>query len=164
MAPPSSFLLSGIFALSGGDRLSDQRHYTNYLSSIDFVNPNDFLNVSVRKYTPLAESLYEDQTLVFVVAKAVLPTDEEGILDAIYCAQFESFQAEDLPQISTHVANAAGTVTSVDNGPILRTFTLSVSEYVRSDRRNFSIKYVCVLIFPALFSYADPLDFYQGPV
>ena len=153
MAPPSSFLISGIFALSGGDRHPDQRHYTNYLSSIDFVNPNDFLNVSIRKYTPLAESLYEDQTLAFVVAKAILPADEEGMLDAIYCAQFESSVADHLPQNPTHIAHAAGIVTSVDNGVITRTFTLSVSEYVRSERRNFSVKYIHLLICPAPFSF-----------
>ena len=153
MAPPSSFLISGIFALSEGDRHPDQRHYTNYLSSIDFIDPNDFLNVSVRKYTPLAESLYEDQTLVFVVAKAMLSTDEDGMLDVIYCVPFESLPVNHLPHTPTHVAYAAGVVTSVDSGVATRTFTLSVSEYVRNDRRNFSIKYVCVLIRLALSLY-----------
>ena len=153
MAPPSSFLISGVFALSGGDRHPDQRHYTSYLSSIDFIDPNDFLNISLRKYTPLSDSLYEDQTLVFVVAKAILPANEDGILDAIYCAHFESSLASNLPQITTHIAHAAGIVTSVDNGAITRTFTLSVSEYVRSDRHNFSIKYVCLLICLVSFSF-----------
>ena len=61
MAPPSSFVISGIFSLSEGIRSTEQRHYVDYLSAIDFIDPDDFLNVSVRKYTTLAEPLHEHQ-------------------------------------------------------------------------------------------------------
>ena len=144
MAPPSSFVISGIFSLSEGIRSTEQRHYVDYLSAIDFVDPNDFLNVSVRKYTALAEPLHEDHALVFMVTKGALPVaDSEGMLDTIYCAPFESSSVDN----TTHVAHVAGTVTSVSNNDMTtRSFTLSVTEYVRGERRTFPVMFVCALI------------------
>ena len=144
MAPPSSFVISGIFSLSEGIRSTEQRHYVDYLSAIDFVDPDDFLNVSVCKYTTLAEPLHEDHTLVFMVAKGALPVaDSEGMLDTIYCAPFESSSVDTI----THVAHVAGTVTSVSNNDMTtRSFTLSVTEYVRGERRTFPVMFVCALI------------------
>ena len=153
MAPPSFFIISGIFELSQGERSLEQRHYADYLSSIDFVDPDDSLNVTIRKYTPLAEDLYGDPALVYVVAKAALPVAEEGMLDAIHCAPFEFSSVENLPRITTNIAHAAGIVTSVTNGTTARIFTLSVAEYVRGERRNFSVMFVCILICPLLCDY-----------
>jgi hypothetical protein len=150
MAPPSSFVISGIFSLSEGIRNTEQRHYVDYLSAIDFIDPDDFLNVSVRKYTTLAEPLHEDHALVFMVAKGALPVaDSEGMLDTIYCAPFESSPVDNV----THVAHVAGIVTSVSNNDTMtRSFTLSVTEYVRGERRTFPVMFVCTLIRSIRFS------------
>ena len=149
MAPPSSFVISGIFSLSEGICNTEQRHYVDYLSAIDFIDPDDFLNVSVCKYTALAEPLHEDHTLVFMVAKGALPVADEGMLDTIYCAPFESSSVDNV----THVAHVAGIVTSVSNNDTMtRSFTLSVTEYVRGERRTFPVMFVCTLICSISFS------------
>ena len=146
MAPPSCFVVSGIFSLSDGNRSTEQRHYVDYLSAINFIpDPDEFLNVSVRKYTALAESLHGDHTLVFMVAKGALPVADEGMLDTIYCAPLESTSDDDLLHgAATHVAHVAGTVTSVSNNDMAtKSFTLSVVEYVRGERRTFPVMFVC---------------------
>ena len=68
-----------------------------------------------------------------------------GMLDSIYCTPFnlsdgvQSF----LPPDPTHTAFVTGKVTSVDiSEPATRSFTLTVSEYVRDECCTFDIRSV----------------------
>ena len=91
----------------------------------------------------------EDHALVFMVAKGALPVGDEGLLDTIHCVPFESSPVEGI----THVAHVAGTVASVSNNDAMtRSFTLSVTEYVRGERRTFQVMYVYTLICSIPFS------------
>ena len=145
MAPASSFLISGIFFLSDGSRSTNPPYYAQYLSALDFLNPDRFINVSIRKYTPPSEPLYAEETVVFLVAKAALPAGEDGMLDTIHCTPFqsswESFQ-ESLPPGPTHTASVTGTIGAVSNVGAIRSFTVNASEYVRDERRGFTIRSV----------------------
>ena len=53
MAPLTSCLVSGVFAIEGGRRETEKPFYATYLSTLDFVDPENFLDVSVRNYSPL---------------------------------------------------------------------------------------------------------------
>jgi len=116
-----------------------------YLSALEFSNIEQFINVSIRKFTASTENLLEDDTFVFMVAKAALPTGEDGMLDSIYCTPFipppEGFQQCYPPQ-PTHTMFITGTVTKAETIGPTRSFTLGVSEYVRDERRTFNIRYV----------------------
>lgn len=142
MAPPSSCLISGIFTLSDGSRNSDLQYYTTYLSALDFVDPDKFLNISIRKYTAPADALYADGTFVYVVAKAALPGGDDGMLDPIHCTPFQFPLGDNIPPDPTHVAFITGTINSTSDNGSVRSFTLAVSEYVRDERRHFSVRFV----------------------
>jgi len=150
MAPASSFLISGIFFLSDGSRSTNPPYYAQYLSALDFLNPDQFIDVSIRKYTPPSEPLYAEETVVFLVAKAALPAGEEGMLDVIHCTPFQSswenFKGS-LPLGATHTASITGTIGAVSNVGATRSFVINASEYVRDERRGFTIRHV----FPCLY-------------
>lgn len=67
-----------------------------YLSALEFPDDKRFINVSIRKYTVSTDTLYPDDSFVFMVAKAALPAGWDGLLDAIQCVPFtfpsEGFQ------------------------------------------------------------------------
>jgi len=146
MSPPSACLISGIFALSDGSRDPSTRYRATYLSALNFPDPKEFINISIRAYTGLTDTLYEDGSLVFIVAKAALLAGEDGLLDAIHYVPFGSFSdSEDPPPpvSSTPTAFVAGTVVSVDNSlPASRLITLNTSEYIRDQRRAFHVRFV----------------------
>jgi len=145
MAPASSFLISGVFFLSDGTRSVNPSYYTHYLSALDFLDADHFINISIRKYTPPSEPPYADETIVFLVAKAALPAGEDGMLDVIHCAPFQlswdNFK-DCLPPIPTHTASVTGTISATNNLGSTRSFTISVSEYVRDERRGFTVQSV----------------------
>ena len=146
MAPASSFLISGIFFLSEGARSTSPSYYVNYLSALDFINSKQFINISIRKYTPPSEPIQPNETIVFLVAKAALPAGEEGMLDAVHCTPFqlswEDFK-DCLPLIPTHTTSAVGTIGPVHtNTGSTRSFTINVSEYVRDKCRGFTVRFV----------------------
>ena len=142
---PSSCLISGVFPLSDGSRNADPSYYATYLSALEFTKDENFINVSVRKYTALTDTLYVDDTFVYMVAKAALPTGEDGMLDSIHCAPFTSPSGgfePCCPSKPTHTAFVTGTVSGVDTSTSIRSFTLTTSEYVRNERRAFDVRYV----------------------
>ena len=145
MAPASSFLISGIFLLSDGSRSTNPPYYAQYLSALDFLDPEPFINISIRKYTPPSEPLCTEDTVVFLVAKAALPAGEDGMLDTIHCTPFQSswenFQGS-LPSGPTHTASVAGTIGAISNVGVTRSFMVNASEYVRDERRGFTIRSV----------------------
>jgi len=152
MAPLSSCLISGIFSLSDGSRDTDLSYYVQYLSAVEFHDETKYINVSIRKFTPSAEALHADGSLVFLVAKAAFPPGDGGMLDSIYCVPFRPIEDLDqaLPVEPTHVAFVTGVVSNVGNvsgSGVNRSFTLTVSEYVRDLRRAFEIRYVFLLTF-----------------
>ena len=151
MPSTSSFLISGIFFLSDSARSANPSYYTHYLSALDFLDADQFINISIRKYTPPSEPLYAEQTIVFLVAKAALPAGEDGMLDVIHCTPFQS-SWEDfkdcLPPSPTHTASVTGTITAIDNVGSTRSFTVNASEYVRDERCGFTIRSV----FPGLLA------------
>ncbi|KAF9791127.1 hypothetical protein BJ322DRAFT_1104791 [Thelephora terrestris] len=122
MAPASSFLLSGIFCLSDGSRMTNPSYYTEYLSTLDLINSDPPINVSIRKYAPHSEALYPDGTIVFLVAKAALPGNEDGMLDVVHCTPFQSSWEEfrkSLPSGPVHTASVIGTISAIsDIGPL----------------------------------------------
>ena len=150
MAPLSSRHISGVFSLSEGSRDTDPTYYAQYLSALEFHDDNRFINVSIRKFTPSAEALCPDDSLVFLVAKAALPPGGDGMLDSIYCTPFRPLEGLDqaLPLDPTHIAFVTGVVSDVSDavgyGPN-RSFTLTTSEYVRDLRRAFEVRYVSLL-------------------
>ena len=140
---PSSCLISGVFPLSEGSRNVDPSYYATYLSALEFIDDKNFINVSIRKYTASTDSLYVDDSFVFMVVKAALPAGGDGMLDSIHCIPFVSpsggFQPC-YPSESTHTAFVTGTINSVDNTEPIRSFTLATSEYVRDERCTFDIR------------------------
>lgn len=147
MAPASSFLISGVFCLSDGSRMANPSYYTEYLSALDLTGPGEFINVSIRKYTPPSELLYADGVIVFLVAKAALPSNEDGILDVIHCTPFQFQSSWDdfksfLPPGPIHTASVTGTIGAINNVGSTRSFTVNASEYVRDERRGFLIQFV----------------------
>ena len=145
MAPPSSCHISGVFSLSDGSRSTEPSYYATYLSALEFIDDEKFINVSVRKFTASTDTLYTDDSFVFLVAKAVLPAGEDGMLDSIYCTPFvsppEGFESFHPPG-PTHTASVTGTVSSVNTNGSTRSFTLTTSEYVRDERRTFTVRFV----------------------
>jgi len=148
MAPPSSCHISGIFSLSEGSRNTEPRYYATYLSALEFTDDEKFINVSIRKFTASADILYADNSFIFLVAKAALPAGEDGILDSIYCAPFISPPEGFQPPSPAHTASVTGTVSSVNTSGSTRSFTLTTSEYVRDERRTFTVRFV-FLEYPA---------------
>ncbi|KAF9645223.1 hypothetical protein BDM02DRAFT_3189904 [Thelephora ganbajun] len=144
MAPASSFLISGIFFLSDGTRAANPSYYTHYLSALDFVDTDQFINISIQKYTPPSEPLYVDETIVFLVAKAVLLPGEDSMLDTIHCTPFqlpwEDFKSC-LPSIPTHTALVTGTISTINNVGSTHSFTVNVFEYVCDERCRFTIRF-----------------------
>jgi len=163
MAPASSFLISGIFFLSDGAQSTNPAYYTSYLSALDFVDTDEqFINCSVRKYTPPSEPLLEDGTMVFLLAKAALPAGENAMLDAIHCTPFQlSWEdiKEYIPAIPTHTASVVGTIGVVTNVGSTRSFTVHASEYVRDERRGFTIQFVFLKTFPMTSYLRSPFRF-----
>jgi hypothetical protein len=145
MAPASSFVISGIFFLSDGTRSTSPSYYATYQSALDFLDTDDFIGVSVRKYTPPSEPLYANETVVFLVAKAVLPAGEDAMLDAIHCTPFQLSwdDCKDcLPLIPTCTASVTGTIGAITNVGSIRFFAVNASEYVRDERRGFTVQLV----------------------
>jgi hypothetical protein len=142
---PASCLISGIFSLSEGSRNTEPSYYATYLSALDFTDDAKFINVSVRKFTASTDVLYEDDSFVFMVAKAALPAGGDGMLDPIHCTPFKSpsegFQPYH-PSEPTHTAFVTGTINNVNNSGPIRSFTLTTSEYVRDERRTFNVWFV----------------------
>jgi hypothetical protein len=159
MTHPSSFLIAGVFDLSDGLRSTDTRYYTTYLSAITFVDQPGSHNVSIRKYTATSEHLYDNGTLVYLVAKAALPTNSDGTLDSIYCVPFGSSSEDILPSDSTNTAFVTGTVTSADGTLPTHTFTVSATEYVRGDSRISHLRFVVVVMFSFVPADATDLQF-----
>lgn len=145
MAPSSSCYISGVFSLSQGSRNTGPSYYATYLSALDFTDDDKFINVSIRKYTASTETTYTDDSFVFMVAKAALPTGADGMLDSIHCTPFisppDGFQ-QCLPPDPAHTAFITGTVSSTGGSDSVRSFTLTTSEYVRDERRTFNVRYV----------------------
>lgn len=144
---PSSCLISGVFSLSEGSRNTEPGYYATYLSALDFTDDENFINVSVRKFTASADILYADDSFVFMVAKAALPAGGDGMLDSIHCTPFKSpsegFELYHPPE-PTHTAFVTGTISGIDNSGSTRSFTLTTSEYVRDERRTFNLRFVSV--------------------
>lgn len=143
MPPLSSCHIAGVFCLSEASRNSDPTYYAQYLSSIEFSDDSKYIDISIRKFTPSTDGLYVQNTFVFMVAKAALAAGEDGMLDSIYCTPFDSpvDAPSPLPPDPTHTAFVTGEVTVLDTSePATRSFTLSVSEYVRDERRTFDIR------------------------
>lgn len=65
---------------------------TRHLSALEFTNDKKFINISIQKFTMTTDTLYDDDTFVFLVAKAALPAGEDGMLDSIYCTPFIPLQ------------------------------------------------------------------------
>lgn len=140
MAPPSSCIISGVFSLFDGSRDSGTRYHATYLSPLDSADTSTPLNVSIRKYTALADPIYEEGSLVFIVGKAAPLTGEDILLDSIHSAPFDP-SVVSLPGDFCHTAFVAGTVSAIDDSvPTRRSFTLAVSEYVRDERRAFHVR------------------------
>lgn len=152
MAPLTSCLVSGVFAIEGGRRETEKPFYATYLSTLDFVDPENCLDVSVRNYSPLTEGLYADGSLVFIVAKAAFLPGKNGMLDSVYCVPFDDSMLDDhLPSSTTKVASVTGTVTSVNNGTPNQSFALSVTTYACGDQ-SFHIRFVMRIIFDTSLS------------
>ena len=152
MAPPSSCIISGVFSLFDGSRGSNTR-YATYFSPLDSADTSTPINVSIRKYTALGDPIYQEGSLVFIVAKAALLTSEDILLDSIHCAPFDP-SVETLPGDLSHTAFVAGTVSAIDdNAPAHRSFILAVSEYVRDERRAFHVRFVFDTTFSRFSTY-----------
>ena len=156
MTFPSSFIIAGVFDLSDGVCSTDTQYYTTYLSAISFVDNPGSHNVSVRKYTSTKEHLYNNGTLVYLMAKATLPTNGDGTLDLIYCVPFGSSSEDILPSHSTNIAIVTGTITSADSTLPTHTFTVSATEYVRGDSCTSHLRFAAVVVF-AFFRLMRPI-------
>ena len=130
--------------------------YAEYLSSLEFPVDDKFINVSVRKFTPTSENLLADNSFVFMVAKAAIPVEGDGILDSIHCTPFTPLPEGSEQPITvnpTHTAFVTGTVRSVTSDRPTRFFTLTTGEYVRGEQRTFDLRFVLLYIY-ICFVYA----------
>ena len=149
VVPLSSSLISGIFVLSEGTR---HQYYNSYRSAIEFAHLTDnagLLGVTVWDRTPRAP-LYdsEDCPLVFLLAKAAFPANEEGILDAVHIASFVTPILDSIPPPTTgQIAHIVGIITSVDDDPSgIRTFAVEAVQLLCSERYCFTTRFVCLFI------------------
>jgi len=142
MAPPSSCIISGVFSLFDGSRDSNTRYHTSYFSPLNSADTSTPINVSICRYTALAEPIYQEGSLAFIVAKAALLTGDDILLDSIHCASFDPL-VEALPGDLSHTAFVAGTISAVDDSvPTRRSFTLAISEYICDEQRAFHVRFV----------------------
>lgn len=156
--PLASCHISGIFALSGGFRQTDPSYYAEYLSSLEFPDDHKFINVTVRKFTPTSEALLPDDSFVYMVAKAALPAEGDGMLDSIYSTSFVPVSDGSDQAVTAnpmHTAFITGTVRSVNTEGSIRIFTLTTGEFVRGEQRTFDVRFV-------LFFDAIPLSYFHA--
>jgi len=100
--------------------------------------------------------------MVFLLAKAALPAGENAMLDAIHCTPFQlSWEdiKEYIPAIPTHTASVVGTIGVVTNVGSTRSFTVHASEYVRDERRGFTVQFVFLKTFPMISYLRSPFRF-----
>ena len=147
MAPPTSFMMSGIFTLSFGLKTTETPGYHVYTTAVNFIDPRVSVRVSVRLYAP-DQALHGNGTLAYIVARAAFPTTGAGRLDAMHYVLLGTSSPEVMPSQSTHAAFVAGTVTRVGTaepgggGPLGQSFSLAVSEWARGERHYFDVRRV----------------------
>lgn len=144
MAPPTSFVTTGVFCLSHGSHPHEGGCYASYLSAIDFVDLEGYLSVSIRRHAVAEEWLFENKTPVPMTARAVLPIGQEGMLETIYSSR-SSCERKDLPSIANNAAFVAGTM--VKNNLQDGELTLSGSELFSGERRVFTVMSVSIATY-----------------
>ena len=144
--PLPSCHISGIFSLSGGYRRAETSRCAEYLSALESPINHASFNISVRKFAPFSGALLEDNSFVFMVAKAALPAGEDGMLDSVICVPFDSPSERPITFRPTQTAFVTGALREVDRiGPI-RIITLTTLEYVHGEQQTFDVRFVLSLI------------------
>lgn len=146
----SAFIVTGFFGLASGRRIRTEISKTNgtaqaiyhisYTTSID-CNISGPVSAELRKYSPPGDTIFQDDTIAYVIAKAYVPPGNvQGniLLEAIHIAPVlgdpTSREYEDkVPDFIQPAVFIHGTVSgdsdNEQNGVV--TFPVVVSDYVR---------------------------------
>ena len=160
----STFTLTGFFGLTSGQRVHTELpkpngstqgvYYVHYVTSLNTAQTGA-ISAEIRKYSPPHDIILQNDTIVFVVAKAYVPpgdTTGNMLLEASHIIPVpgnpNSDGYEDLvPDFRFPLIFAQGTVTgehTETEGGIV-TFPVTVSDYVRGATKLSTL--LCVTIF-----------------
>lgn len=120
--------------------------FSYYKSAISCLSGTS-IQAEIRNYSPPNDTLYPDDTVVFVIAKAAFCNGTSFLLDIIHMLPFggdprsDSYEAG-IPNFTCPYVLALGTV--IAHGPTnvegVRSFTLSSTEYVRDRAQAFTLR------------------------
>ena len=169
----SMFTISGFFALASGCQVCSEVprskgttqavYYITYAMSLDCSN-SDPVSMELRKYSPLGDTIFQDDTITYVVTKGFVPPGHIAaniLLNAIHIApipgdpslnKYENSVPEFLhPAIFTH-----GTVLGdrTGNASSVITFSINISDYVHRSKMPTTLTQVFFFFFFFLFPHA----------
>ena len=127
----SSFNAFGFFALTGGKRVATQLpgatypvhhcHYTTTLKSPDDI----YVAATLRVYSGAGDAPVPDNTIAFIVAKAVAPTGKPVELDTLYMSVMPGDVNSEEYEACTSVSIAISMLNlHLGNGPRLSNLSL----------------------------------------
>ena len=155
----TSVILFGFLGVCGGDRQTTTRKvrgrevhssYTVYTTAIHGSLHPSSAPAKLRVWSTSSDVVYEDNTIIFVIAKLYTHTNNSILLDSMYIGNVPGD-----PESSTYeeaVPNIGGGPFVMILGPVvkvadtraspLKTFTVGASEYVRDKLKYSQILYV----------------------
>lgn len=162
----SAFIISGFFSLTSGRRIrtdvarpngTSQGVYYVHYETIVQCSQSGPISAELRKYSPPGESVLQNDTIAYVVAKAYMPPPNMPrtfLLEAIHIApepgdpssdDYED-SVPDFPFPSFFIQGTVSEEHKVDEGGIVN-FPVNVSDYVRGNNKKSTVTYVLLLFF-----------------
>lgn len=143
------FTISGFFALASGCRVCSEVpwrkgttqaiYYITYATSLDCSN-SDPVSTELRKYSPLGDTIFQDDTITYVVTKGFVPPGHIAaniLLNAIRIAPIPGDPSlnkyeNSVPEFLHPAIFAHGTVSGDGMGDAnsVITFSVNISDYV----------------------------------
>ena len=157
----SAFIISGFFSLTSGRRIrtdvprsngTSQGVYHVYYETIVQCSQTDLITAELRKYSPPGETVLQNDTIAYVVAKAYMPPPSMPrtfLLEAIHIApepgdptsdDYEE-SVPDFPFPSFFIQGTVSDEHKVDEGGVVN-FPVNVSDYVRGNNKKSTVMYV----------------------
>lgn len=175
--PMSAFTISGFFGLASGRRVRTEIsksngstqgvYYMTYITSIQCSN-SDPVSAELRKYSPPGDSVFQDDTIAYVIAKAFVPPGTVTgniLLEALHIAPVPGDPASfnyvnSVPDFQFPAVFAHGTVCGEAEGDqnSVVTFPVSVSDYIRGSTMQTTLmffSFLFPLFFPFLFFFSQ---------
>jgi hypothetical protein len=170
---PVSCIIIGLFSVRNGSRLSTARatgstvYHQQYLTAVSCTN-GQRIQASLRAYSPPGDQTLTDETVIFLIAKAVFPKAQDAILEAIRMFPFpgdplsDSYQVnyfsshnhlsytyvaqDQLPDFTVPVIIGLGHVSGshrvLSDGHSSRAFPITVGDYIQNSIQTCTIECV----------------------